>query len=251
VRWLVLFLVGCAQAGSPGQGTVDSNTGGGGSDGQQVVIDAPMQMIDAPPVGPMTRTLSQNNNQTLKAGNTIACGNVAAGTTAANNYYRVFDLPALGINSPFTVSKVSFQIEDCVALSGTGCTNVAVRVGTYNGTPGATLATASMNILASNASVTVPRVAENTTTTPPTTPGGTVDAPIAATIPAGSKLLVEVDAVNGTNTYRFYMGSNNGGETGFGYIMATDCGVTTPTNISSVSTTYPTVHLLLTVTGTY
>lgn len=247
-----MLAAGCASAGTQDQSGVDSNPGGG--DGGNPIIDSGMTgdssmvMIDAPP-GPQTRTLTQTTSQTLKAGNTIACG--GAGTTRANNYYRVFDLPAMGITGAFNVTKVSFQIEHCQPTSGATCTTVAVRVGTYSAVPAATLTTANMTILASNASVTIPTVIENTTTVPPTTPGGTVDAPINATIPAGSKLLVQVDAPDGTNTYGFYMGSNDGGETGFGYILApaTGCAITTPTNISQIAAAP--VNLLLTVTGTY
>jgi hypothetical protein len=197
----------------------------------------------------MTRTLTQTTSQTLKAGNTLACGNATG--TRANNYYRVFDLPAMGITGPFSVTQVSFQVEHCHHNSNTGCT-LAVRVGTYNGTPGATLSTAAMTILASNASVAVPEIIENPGP-PPVTPGGTVNAPVTATIPAGSKLLVEVDAPDGANTYSFYMGSNDGGEGGLGYILAPICSITTPQNISGMLGTAPAAprHLLLTVTGTY
>src|SRR5690606_1268238 len=150
-------------------------------------IDA---MVDAPP-GPQTRTLTQTTSQTIKGANTLACGNPTNGWTSTNKYYRVFDLAAMGITTPFTVSKVSFQVEHCDKLIGTGTgTTVAVRVGTYSAAAGATLATANMTILASNASVAVPEVIQVDTTTP----GGTVDAPITATIPAGGRLLVEVDA---------------------------------------------------------
>ena len=197
------------------------------------------------------RTLTQTTSQTIQAVNSIACPGATAGTTTANNYYRVFDLPAMGISGAFTVTKVSFQIEHCRPTSGSTCTNVAVRVGTYTGTPGATLATASMIILASNATVPVPTVLEDCNAM--TTPGGTVDAPISATIPAGSKLLVEVDAPD-TGTYAFYMGSNTSGESGFGYVMAPNrCNITVPSNISGVLGQTPAAprHLLLTVTGTY
>jgi hypothetical protein len=217
-------------------------------DGSTTQTDGAVTTPDGP-VGPMTRTLSQTNSQALKALNSIACGNSTSGTTRANNYYRVFDLAAAGITTAFTVSKVSFQIEHCDRISGnTGCT-VAVRVGTYNGTPGATLVNANMTILASNPTVNIPEVIENPGP-PPTTPGGTVDAAISATIPAGQKLLVQVDAPDGNNVYSFYMGTNDGGETAPGYILATDCSITTPTSISTVGTAAAR-NLLLTVTGTY
>ena len=253
MRWLPLALVGCASAGSGDQPVDASGGSGGDSGGKQdsgtvVTVDSSMPMIDAP-IGPQTRTLTQTTSQMIKGLGSIACAS-ASGSTA-HNYYRVFDLPSYGINTAFTVSKVSFQIEHCDKLTaGSGCTTVAVRVGTYTGTPGATLTNANMTILASNANVNVPEVIEVNGVTP----GGTVDAPITATIPAGSKLLVEVDAPDGSNNgYLFYMGANDGGESGFGYILApaTGCAITTPTNISSVSTMHPAVHLLMTVTGTY
>lgn len=246
MRWLAILLVGCAMASSEQPGAVDANNGQ--HDGNTITIDAPKPPIDAPP-GPMTRTLSQTTSQTLKGANSVACATTAAPIlTRANNYYRVFDLAAMGITTSFTVSQVSFQIEHCdnVNVTSGTCATVAVRVGTYSGTPGATLANANMTILASNPTVAVPEVIE----TGSTTPGGTVNAPVSATIPAGQKLLVEVDAPDGANTFAFYMGSNDGGESGFGYILAPTCGVNSPTNISTVGTAAPR-HLLLTVTGTY
>jgi hypothetical protein len=248
---MALLLVGCATASPDQPGvTADANTTGQ-PDGNTITVDAKPPIdaaIDAPP-GPITRTLTQTTSQTIKAANTVVCANNATRDTRANNFYRVFDLPALGINSAFTVTQVSFQVEHCDKRNVVGgtCTNVAVRVGTYSGTPGATLTNANMTILASNSTVAVPEVIQ--AGTPPVTPGGTVNAPITATIPAGQKLLVEVDAPDG-DTHSFYMGSNDGGESGFGYILAPVCGISSPTNISSVGT--PTArNLLLTVTGTY
>ncbi len=242
---LVLALAGCASAGN-GEATIDGNGGGSGSGsgsggGSGEINDAPM----APPIdsGPTTRTLSQTTTNNLKALGSIACANQTSGTTRANNYYRVFDLAAAGITTAFTVSQVSFQIEHCQPG-----TTVAVRVGTYSGTPGATLTPANIAILASNPNVAVQQVVENTTP-PASTPGGTVNAPITATIPAGQKLLVEVDAADGNNVYSFYMGANDGGESAPGYVMAPTCNINTPTSITQAAGAP--VHLLLTVTGQY
>lgn len=243
----VLILAGCATATNGGSGSgvdappvkLDGNGGG--------KMDAPMSMVDAPS-GVQMKTLTQTTSQALKAGNSIACGSTAG--TRSNNYYRVFDLAAMGVTSDFNITQVSFQVESCDHIAAGSGINVAVRVGTYNGTPGTTLATASMTILASNASVAVPEVVEDVSTTPPTTPGATVNAPITATVPANMKLLVEVDVPDGNNNFGFYFGSNDGGESAYGYLLAADCSVTNPTNISSLGTPAPR-NLLLTVTGTY
>ena len=235
----MLALVGCATGGR-----ADVDSGSSGGDGS--MRDGSMTMIDAPP-GAQMRTLTQTTSQMIEALASIACA--GSGGSRANNYYRVFDLAAAGITTDFHVSQVSFQIEHCDQISGSNGATVAVRVGTYSAAPGATLVNANMTILASNATVQVPEVIENTTAM--TTPGGTVNAPITATIPAGQRLLVEVDAPDGLNNYTFYMGANNDGESGFGYILAPICGINVPTNISSVGMTPRPVHLLLTVTGTY
>ncbi|NVB80687.1 MAG: hypothetical protein HOV81_19990 [Kofleriaceae bacterium] len=223
---LAAVLAGCASAGQ------DAPVDG------KVEIDA--RMIDA---GPTTQTLSQTTSPTIKPQGSIACAVNTDNTTRANSYYRVFDLAAAGITTAFTVTKVSFQIEHCTP----GAT-VAVRVGTYTGATGGTLDMAAMTILASNNTVAVPQVVE-APGPPPTTPGGTVDAPLSATIPAGSKLLVEVDAPDGNGVYSFFMGANDGGESQPAYIKAADCSVTAPTNISTAAG--KTVNLLLTVTGQY
>src|SRR5438445_120775 len=82
-------------------------------------------------------------------------------------------------------------------------------------------------------------------------PGATVDAPITATIPAGSKLFVEIDSPDGFNQYYLYMGANTQAESAPGYVLAPTCKdstqafITKPTNISTLSTSYPNVHLLI------
>src|SRR6185312_11220684 len=94
----------------------------------------------------------------------------------------------------FTVSTISFQVEDCESIDGTGAP-VAVRVGTYDGALGTTL-TGTITTLASNNAVMVPEVDEDNGP-PASTPGATINAPIAAVIPAGKLLVAEVDAPDG------------------------------------------------------
>jgi hypothetical protein len=242
---LLLVVAACAQGGR--DTTIDAS---GSTDAPK--LDA--RIVDAPP-GTITRELTQTTSQTLQPSTSIACNNNPPGTNS-NNYYRVFDLAAAGITGDFKVTEVAFQIEHSDQINGTTGSTVAVRVGTYAGTPGDQLQASMMTILASNPTVAVPEVIENFGP-PATTPGGTVHAPITATIPAGGKLLVEVDSPDGHNQYYFYMGANTGGESAPGYVLAPSCKddnqvfITKPTNISKVSSSFPTVNLLLTVSGQY
>ncbi len=127
---------------------------------------------------------------------------------------------------------MTFQVDDSTGQSP------SVKVGTYNGTPGATLSVGNMTT-----------VTTKTATVPATTTGATVNVDFTGTtIMAGKKLLLEIDSPAGST---LYMGANTGGESAPGYIMAPACSINSPTDISSVSTSYPTVDLLMTVTGTY
>jgi hypothetical protein len=245
MRAAVLLLLGaCASAGH--DVSIDSNGGTTDSPNQQHV-DA--KLLDAPP-GAQTKELFQTSSQTLQGGTSVACPNGTLGGTSANNYYRVFDLASFGITSSFIVSKVTFQVEDSQSVGNNG-SSVAVRVGTYAGTPADQLDNAMMTILASNPTVAVPQVVESGTTTP----GATVNAPISATIPANSKLLVEIDSPDGGGNYELYIGANNQSETAPAYVLAPSCNymsqpITKPTNINKLATSMA-VHLLISVTGQY
>jgi hypothetical protein len=225
----LIALAGCAEAGRVELG--------GRPDGSILVIDAPITQhrdafvppIDAPP-GVMMKTLTQTTSGALVQNTAPACGNSTG--TDVNDYYRVFDLAAAGITTDFHVTQVSFQVDDSTGQSP------SVKIGTYNATPGTTLNVGSM------ATVTT-----KTATVPSTTTGATVNVDFTGTtIPAGSKLLFEIDSPAGST---LYMGANTGGESASGYIMAPACSINSPTDISTVSSTYPTVDLLMTVTGTY
>jgi hypothetical protein len=247
--FLCLLLFGCASAGAP---EVGGHGGDAGfthpTDSSGHPVDTFVNTIDAPP-GQQTKTLSETTSNTLRPVTSIACPAATVGTSA-NIYYRVFDLATFGITSDFHVTQVSFQVEDCETAGGNG-TNVAVRVGTYNGTPGNTLTVANMTVLASNANVTVPEIVEDVTAM--TTPGGLVNAPINATINAGMKVLVEVDVPDGDLDHFFYPGANTGGQSAKGYVSSPSCTPpgTTPTDIGTVVMPATEIDLLLTVTGTY
>ena len=218
---LAIVIAGCASAGKPGFGerpdagihlVPDAATIGPGRDGS---ITPP---IDAPTSGG-EMTLSQTTDQT-DTQIAIACGNNLSGFTGKNSYYRVFALSDYGIAGGFDVTAVHFVVSN--ATSGPV---LKVSVGTYGGAAGGQTLTASQIHLIANAMIT-----------PSDTATATVqDVPLAATIPAGSDVIVEVDQTNAgsaTNPIQFYIGANPDGETKPGYIMAADCGVAAPSSMS-------------------
>jgi hypothetical protein len=231
----------------------------GGGDGSGSGRPPPDAFIlpDAPP-NMQQVTLDQNSSDSLVAGNSAICPDADNDNgSGESHYYRIFDLAAAGITSDFTISGVTFQVEDAYGVSGDvgdGDQAVDINVGTYSGAlGGSTFKTANLSQISSVTDVDVPEVDEDRDTTPATTPGATVTAPLAATIPGGSKLYVEIASSDGTQDHWLYLGTNKSSETEPGYLYAPNC-VNDPTSMSSLTQTLSPARnaaLLITVTGTY
>ena len=180
---------------------------------------------------PTAPTGPAQTDETIDPGASVACGN--ATYTRDNKWFRVFDLSALGVTGPLTVTQVSFGVQTSNAAQ-----TIAVAVGTFDGTATDTL-TGTPTFLA-NASVPVGVVATPTMMT----------TPLAATIPAGSKLIVTVQAPDySAGTTKFYLGTTAAAEIAPGYILAPACNIATPTSLRTVNAAAGAA--IITVTGSY
>jgi hypothetical protein len=240
----------CASATTGGEnnGNVDapgSNTdatggdvdapGGGDIDAPGVSIDAPTVNIDA---ALTTITLSQSGSMAITALNSVSCN--AAGVTAENSYYRVFQLSTFGVTRPFTAQRIDFGIENADAEIGT-TQSVQVRLHTLSG---------------SFVTTNLTNVAGQTVTVNDTTAGIVIPVALspAPTIQPNATLVAElfvpdgdVDG-NGAGNIIF-VGSNTAAETGPSYIRAPDCGLSEPGTTAAAG--FPDMHVVLTVTGVY
>lgn len=246
-------LVGCATAdkktlvsGQPDGGLHPTDDGGS----NEPPPDA-FELADAPP-NQQQKTLDQNASDALAAGTSAICPDAANDDgSGESHYYRIFDLAAEGVTRDFNISGVTFQVEDAFAIS---TQSVTINVGTFSGAMGGnTFELSALSAPLGTATSVVPDVDENRNTTPPTTPGATVTAPLAATIPAGSKLYVEIASPDGTGDHYLYLGANTSGERNPGYLHAPNC-TDKPTSFASLTQTLSSPRsaaLLVTVTGTY
>lgn len=216
------LLAGCASA------AVDPS-GLGGPD-----PDAPSQPDDGPDVdppdspgnpNPQAATLSQTTNNTVAVNNSAQCSNFDGNgnvlLTHENSWYRVFSLAEAGITGSFTVSKVTFAVE--IANNEPP---VTVKVGTYSGTPNDTapLSLAQATFLAT----TTVAVAN-------TQAAVSLDANIAATIPANSNLIVEISSSDhATNGDGFILGTTNGPFQHTAYLRSGTCGLNEPTAMAQL-----------------
>ncbi len=231
------LLAGCASANVNPSGGDDDTPDAPTSDNDGSVDP------DGPPAEPVEATLQQTTNTTVAAQNSVACALIDGGTggiirTNANSWYRVYSLAEAGINGAFAVSKVSFAVE--LANNEPPLT---VKVGTYSGTPDDN---APLNLgLATFLATTTAPVANTQTPI-------TIDAPIAASIPAGSNLIVEITSTDRPNDGEgFLMGTTNGPFQHTNYLMATECGINEPRAMANVCTGCGDSQAIMSVTGTH
>lgn len=232
MRFGLWMLVGCASAGPVGLEPADAPI--------EITLDSarPVDAAMHPDAAPVTLTLSETQTQDVLTVHSIVCNN---GTeTAESHWYRVFPLAMFGVTQAFHVQSVAFGVE-LVA----GAAQVAtVNVGTYGGTvttSSSSLSTAQMMPLAS-ANVSLP-VNDN--------PSSAM-VNVAADIPAGASVLVEVVTPSGIGANRAaVLGSNETTETLPSFTSSPDvqCGFTTPVSFASLG--HPEVHMVITATGSY
>jgi hypothetical protein len=190
-------------------------------------IDAPTR-IDAPvDSGPSMSTLSETNNSTMVYGGSIACfDSVISGSTAAENWYRIFQLSDFAISTALHITQINFSIQESA-----GTPTVTIKVGTYTGAVGGSTVDTSK----------ITAVAQTTAQIPATTgmTGETVIAPLAADIPAGSSFVVEIlspDLTANSNRYVF-IGATTAGEMHPGYYQATACNHASPVTTAAAGGT--------------
>jgi hypothetical protein len=222
-----LLVLGCATAEPSNR--PDGGDNGGGDGGADAGNTAP----DASPGTPVQITISHSMSQVITAGNSVACVNEADQFHSDNSYYRVFDLQSFGVTGPLQVSMVQFGVEQ--ATGAAGSQPAVVRLHTLTGT---VLSTANLSLL----STANPTITDQSTSI--------LDVPVTAMVPAGSRLVVELNTPDAqTVGHSFFIGSNEGGQTGPSYLRAPDCGVNEPTDTTGLG--FPNMHVVMNVIGTH
>ncbi len=218
-------LAACASAGSRTDNPPDASP----PVDTPTVVDTPMDM------GPTAVTLQQTTDNTIAAGNSIACSN-SSNLTAEESWYRVFSLDEAGVTGTFSMQSVTFAAE-----TTSGSPTITVKVGTYAGA----LDEAALDL------AKITPVATGNLAVTPTTTGTSNTVPLTGSIPAGSLVIVEVQAPNLQNTVsdNFFIGTTAGSFTHTAYLRAPDCGAASPQ--SMVSLGFTASQAIITVDGTF
>ncbi len=185
------------------------------------------------PFAPTSMTITESTDPvTIVTGNSVSCN--AGGLHADNSYFRAFTLSNFGITEDFNVSQVEIGVEQAVGAGGT-------QPVTCN------LYTTSQTFPAGYpASLTLIGTVDQNV---PDQSLALYSFNVSGLVPAGtSQLVVEIFTPDGQTTGNsFYIGSNTGGETAPSYILAADCGITTPTTTSAIG--FPGMMIVMSVTG--
>ena len=184
------------------------------------------------------QTITESSTNTIVPGNSIACNQTGTNITDENSYYRAFDLSTFGISGTWDITSAMFGVESATAGSGNSSQNVTLNLyDNYSTTSTGLTITGSLigtaNVTVNNGTVFL----QNQSISAVDTTGFLV-----------MEVLVPDSTASGNNLgNQFFIGSNTDAETGPDYIRAPNCGITTPTTISSVG--FPDMHMVMSVTG--
>jgi len=229
---------GCAKGMANGDGDDTGDTDGddGTTDGigqpdasQSGTPDAAghQDPPDAGDTGGGPVTLTHSNSMALVAETGVTCQSGFG--DKKNSWYRVFDLPAMGVDGALDIDQVTFGVQE--ASAGDGNQAVTVKLHRLQGE----FVVANLTQIGT-AKVTVPD--EELTL---------VDVPITASIAAGSTLVAEITVPNGeVRGDYFFPGANSAGQTGPTYVKS-ECGGPQPEDAADIG--FPDFHLVLSVDG--
>lgn len=162
--------------------------------------------------------ITQNNSFDIIGGG-VACAQSSSQTTAANSYWRVFNLAPLNLSGAITVQNVLVGVGPIRPT--TASVPTTLRIHRLSGT----LNTSNLTLLASvNQTVN--------------TPSQVVTIPISATLGPTDVMVVEWATADGRppaeNAFDIRYGYNSEGQTGPTYISSGACNISQPTDIATL-----------------
>lgn len=179
-------------------------------------------------VPPIAHTLTHSASNDILAGNAIACADNTTGFTNANQYLRTFTLADFDIDSPLSVTNVTFAVEN-LTVTTTATVNLYTLSGDLQYTNLTRIGTATVALDPQSATL--------------------VTVPVTATVPADATLVAEIavpDLRNDSGV--FFFGTNADGQSAPSYIASPSCGASDPTDLAEIG--FENMQLVLFVSGT-
>lgn len=177
-------------------------------------------------------TLSHSLSTTVTPGNSITCLDNFSPVLAHHetSFWRTYDLPALGVQGPICIEGVEFGVE-----IATACRKQPVTLRLYVDDDPNPAPVSDMTL-----------VAETTVALDNNTTGALIYAKLAAEIPDGAVVTVELQTPAGQPSLGYFLiGSNQGGESAPGYISAPACSLADPTPLSALGAVGSAMNIVL------
>ncbi|HWM22558.1 MAG TPA: hypothetical protein VNO51_22895, partial [Ilumatobacteraceae bacterium] len=181
---------------------------------------------EAPPKTQEEVTITHSTSQAILAGNSVACSPDDGVTTTENGYLRTFTLADFGIGGDFAVTSVSFGIED-IDPAQTLTVNLYTLAGAFVYDNLTLIGSANADVASGELTI--------------------VSVPVTGTAPAGSTLVVEIDAPDMSGAGRLFIGSNDEGQSAPSYLRSESCGLVEPTDTADIG--FPNMQIVMNVTG--
>ncbi|MBZ0111273.1 MAG: IPTL-CTERM sorting domain-containing protein [Thermoanaerobaculia bacterium] len=179
----------------------------------------------AAPDGGATSITQSLDTATITSLNSVAC------PADDDSYYRRFDLDGeFGIIGQYDISSVDIGVESNIGAS--------LTVNLY------TIPNADPLLVANLTPIGTALVS------PLTAPDLSIaNLPVAGSVldPAAVDLVVEIVALDTTNAFTFFIGSNANGQTAPSYLRSVGCGAAEPTDTGTLG--FPGMHILMVVNG--
>ena len=233
--WVVALHAGCAKGmaeggGDNGDDNGDDSTGDDVGTPDAGHVDPPDAGPDLPDAGggggPVT--ITHSNTMALEAGTGISCTSDVG--NARNSWYRVFDLPAMGITGSLAVSKVTIGIQEADA-DGDDVQPLTVKLHQLSGA----FVVANLSELGRS------RIDVNDGALQ------IIEVPLTTSVPAGITLVAEMTVPNGQGLFDgdfLFPGANDDGQTGPTWVRS-ECGGPQPVDAATVG--FPNFHLVLSI----
>ena len=175
-------------------------------------------------------TLSHSTSEDIVTGNSVGCSPDSGFSTTENGYLRQFVLPDHGVSGDLAVTEVTFGVEVLRPSAQT------IGVNLFRMTdPAGPFTYANLTEIGSADHLVEPMEEQ------------LVTVPVTADVPAGSTLVVEVDAPHFNGGAAFFIGSNADGQSAPSYLRSESCGLAEPTNTADIG--FPGMHIVMSVTG--
>ena len=204
---------------------------------------------------PGCQTITQSSSQAITPLNSVSC-NSATGH-ADNSYFRAFSLSSFGIVNAFNVQSIDIGIEEATSggARSEGLHSIAKSKKSKSEGLAPSGAGQPVTVNLYTSSMAFPAgfpgslTLIGTATTNVADQSGTIlNIPVTGTAAAGSELVVEIFTPNGEGVGNFFfIGSNAAAETGPSYLLAADCGLTSPTTTTAIG--FPDMHIVMNVNG--